>query len=267
MRVVLGLLIAAMIAAIIVVILIVLLQRRLLYFPDPVPPSLVQLDAAGLSRWPGQEAARGYIGVANAMAARGTVLVFHGNAGAAWQRAYYVEALEPLGYRVVLAEYPGYGGRAGTPSEAALVADGIASVEQVYQRYGEPIILWGESLGSGVAAAVARQSPVPLAGLVLLTPWDNLPALAQGHYPLLPLRYLMRDQYDSVANLKPFGGKVALLVAADDEIIPEVRSMTLYESLPGLKKLWRFAGAGHNSWPAAPDEHWWREVMDFVVEQ
>ena len=98
-----------------------------------------------------------------------------GNAGAAWQRAYYVEALELLGYRVVLAEYPGYDGRAGSPSEAALVADGIASVEQIYQRYGEPIVLWGESVGSGVAAAVARQSQVPLAGLVLLTPWDSLP--------------------------------------------------------------------------------------------
>jgi hypothetical protein len=259
--------IAAIVAAIILLTLIVLLQRRLLYFPDPVPPSPLQLDAAGLSRWPGQGVARGYVGLANASVARGTVLVFHGNAGAAWQRAYYVEALELLGYRVVLAKYPGYDGRAGSPSEAALVADGIASVEQIYQRYGEPIVLWGESLGSGVAAAVARQSQVPLAGLVLLTPWDSLPELAQWHYPLLPLRYLMRDQYDSIDNLKAFGGKVALLVAADDDIIPEERSMALYESLPGLKKLWRFAGAGHNSWPADPREHWWREVMDFVVEQ
>jgi pimeloyl-ACP methyl ester carboxylesterase len=81
------------------------------------------------------------------------------------------------------------------------------------------------------------------------------------------MRYLMRDQYDSIDNLKAFGSKVALLVAADDEIIPEARSMALYESLPGGKKLWLFAGAGHNSWPAAPDEHWWREVMDFVVGQ
>ena len=260
LRALLGLVLIASVA----VILITLLQRHLLYFPDPKPASPAQLDAAGLSPWPGESEPRGYIGVANAIVAQGTVLVFHGNAGSAWQRSYYSAALELQDYRVIVAEYPGYGGRQGAPSESSLVADGLATLQQVHQRYGEPIVLWGESLGSGVAAAVARQSPVPLAGLVLLTPWDSLSSVARYHYPLIP-QSILRDRYDSRANLKGFAGPVALVLAAEDEIIPESLSMALFQSLPGKKQLWRFADAGHNSWPAASHEAWWREVMDFIV--
>lgn len=247
-----------------VAVLIMLLQRHFLYFPDPVPASPAQLDAAGLSAWPGRGEARGYIGVARAAAARATVLVFHGNAGSAWQRAYYAVALELQGYRVILAEYPGYGGREGAPSESSLVADGLVTLQQVYQRYGEPIVIWGESLGSGVAAAVAHRSEVPLAGLVLLTPWDSLPAVVRHHYPLIP-QAIVRDRYDSRANLKKFPGPVALLLATQDDIIPEARSMALYQSLAGQKRLWQFVDAGHNSWPVSSAEAWWREVMDFVL--
>jgi pimeloyl-ACP methyl ester carboxylesterase len=244
--------------------LIMLLQQRFLYFPDPNPATPAQLDAAGVSAWPGQGEARAYIGVANAVDATATVLVFHGNAGSAWHRAYYVAALELQGYRVILAEYPGYGGREGAPSESSLVADGLTTLQQVHRRYGEPIVLWGESLGSGVAAAVAHQSEVPLAGLVLLTPWDSLSSVARYHYPLLP-QSIMRDRYDSRANLKGFAGPVALLLAAEDDIIPEAHSRALYQSLPGQKQLWRFIGAGHNNWPVASAENWWREVMDFIL--
>lgn len=259
-RAVLGLVLVAGVVAV----LIMLLQRHLLYFPDPVAATPAQLDAAGLSAWPGRGEVRGYIGVANATAARATVLVFHGNAGSAWQRAYYVAALELQGYRVILAEYPGYGGREGAPSESSLVADGVATLQQVHRRYGEPIVLWGESLGSGVAAAVAHQSEVPLAGLVLLTPWDSLPCVARYHYPLMP-QAIIRDRYDSRANLKKFAGPVALLLATQDDIIPEAHTMALYQSLSGQKRLWQFVDAGHNSWPVSSAEEWWREVMDFIL--
>lgn len=255
-----------LLAAVLLGALILLLQRRLLYFPDVVLPSPTGLSTAGLSFWPGPgEAYRGIIGSSEVVDGRGTVVVFHGNAGAAWQRSYYVDALESLGYRVVLAEYPGYGGRSGSPSEHALVDDGIATVQQVYQRYGAPVFLWGESLGSGVAAAVAGRITVPVEAIILLTPWDSLPGLAQSLYPFLPVRYLMRDRYDSIANLREFSGNIAVVVAARDEIIPGQHSMALYDALAGPKKLWRFEGAGHNSWPVSPGERWWAEVMAFAA--
>lgn len=240
------------------------LQRQLLYYPDRNAPSANQLQNYGLRYWPTADAYRGFIATAAPESPNGTVVIFHGNAGAAWQRHYYVNALQPLGYRVVLAEYPGYGGRSGTPSEKALVSDAQETVLQVYQQFGGPIIVWGESLGCGIAAALAADSSVPLSGVVMLTPWDNLPRMAQSAYWFLPARWVVRDKYDNTVNLRAFKGPVAVLVAEQDEIIPYAHSMLLYELLQEPKKLLLFDGAGHNSWPESAAESWWGEVMAFI---
>jgi len=240
------------------------LQRRMLYFPNPERPPQERAQSAGLAFWPAStEDYRGFVSV-EPVDAGATVVVFHGNAGRAVDRSYYAHALAPLGYRVLLAEYPGYGGRSGKPSEAAFVADAVETVELAYKEYGDPIYLWGESLGSGVAAAVAATSDVPIAGLVLLTPWDSLPDLAQFTYWFLPARWLVLDQYDSVENVTSYAGPVAVVVAERDELIPTQHSMRLFESVTANSKLWILAGAGHNSWPVQPEASWWREVVDFV---
>lgn len=243
-----------------------LLQRRMLYFPDTNPPSPQQLAAIGLARWPGAGGYRGVIGTQPQLHDRGTVLVFHGNAGAAWQRSYYVDALQPLGFRVILVEYPGYGGRPGAPSEDALVADAQETLRRTYAEYGAPIYLWGESLGSGVASAVAAAPAAPVAGVVLLTPWDALPDLAQSLYPFLPVRWLLLDRYDNMRNLANVTVPVAVVVAERDEIIPPARAERLYASLSAPKRRWLLPRAGHNSWPTAPGLAWWREVMAFVAD-
>lgn len=263
---ILRLLLALLIGALVLVTLVLLLQRRMLYFPDTRTPSLQQLEASGLESWPAQRAHLGWIGDDERSGERGTVVVFHGNAGAAWQRDYYVAALQPLGFKVVLAEYPGYGGRPGKPSEETLVADGLATVAGVEAQFGGPIYLWGESLGAGVAAAVAAGAGASVSGLVLLTPWDSLPSLAQALYPLGPFRHLLLDQYDSITNLAEFAPPVAVLIATEDEIIPGGHSQTLFQALGQPKRLWKFQGAGHNSWPAGEAEGWWEEVMNFVTQ-
>jgi alpha-beta hydrolase superfamily lysophospholipase len=145
------------------------------------------------------------------------------------------------------------------------VADAKETIELVYQEYGGPLFLWGESLGAGVAAAVAADPPVPVDGVVLITPWDTLGDLAQSLYWYLPAKWLMRDRYDNIGNLRSFEGPVAVLMAEGDEVIPPRRSSRLYASLPGPKRLWVFPGAGHNSWPTGPAETWWREVVDFMA--
>ncbi|MFO7634077.1 MAG: alpha/beta fold hydrolase [Caldilinea sp.] len=249
------------------VVLTFLLQRSMLYFPNRAAPSPAMLAMVGLSEWPADGAARGMIGVETPQPANGTVIVWHGNAGAAWQRGYYVDALQPLGYRVLLAEYPGYGGRPGTPSEATLVADAQETLRRAYEEFGAPIYLWGESLGAGVAAAVAAEPAAPVAGLVLLTPWDSLPDLAQRLYPFLPVRWLLRDRYDSVRNLAGVAVPVAVVIAEQDEIIPMAHAQRLYTSLPEPKQRWVLPGAGHNSWPVAPDQPWWRDVLTFVARR
>jgi len=110
-----------------------LLQNALLYYPDNY--SLTQLRQAiktsPVKLWPeADETYRGLITLSGAGDSRGTVVVFHGNAGSASDRMYYVRALEPLGYRVLLAEYPKYGARAGTLGEKSLVADAMSPREQ-----------------------------------------------------------------------------------------------------------------------------------------
>lgn len=243
-----------------------LMQRKMLYFPDPMASiQAVLLGADGtLEPWPGTGGAfRGYVlrPLPRPASARGTIVVFHGNAGSARDRGYYALALEARGYRVVLAEYPGYGGRAGAPSEDAFVQDGRDTARRALAEFGGPLWLWGESLGAAVAAGVAADRTLPVAGVALITPWDRLTDLAQSLYWYLPARWLLRDRYDTIAALREYGGAVAVLVAERDEIIPARHSQRLYEALPGLKRRWLFAGAGHNTWPADPRAAWWDEVL------
>ncbi|MBW1729497.1 MAG: alpha/beta hydrolase [Deltaproteobacteria bacterium] len=242
-------------------------QRQLLYYPDQEKMSEARIRAMGLRYWPSpNNEYKGFISKTTSSTAKGLVIVFHGNAGAAWNRIYYVEALGRLGYRVLLAEYPGYGGRKGKLGEKSFVKDARETVKAAYSEFRGPVYLWGESLGCGVVAAVAAGPPAPISGIIMLTPWDSLPHLAQSIYWYLPVRWLIRDKYDNVANLKSFHGPVAVLVAGQDEIIPKKLGLRLYEALPGPKKLWVFEHSGHNDWPTAPNETWWRKVMEFVSE-
>jgi len=246
--------------------LMALMQRKMLYFPDPAAPiQTVRLGADWmLEPWPGTgEAFRGYVRgpLPGSASTRGTVVVFHGNAGGARDRGYYALALEGRGYRVVLAEYPGYGGRAGSPSEETFVQDGRDTARRALAEFGGPLWLWGESLGAAVAAGVAADRTLQVAGVALITPWDRLTDLAQSLYWYLPARWLLRDRYDTMAALREYPGAVAVLIAERDEIIPTRHSQRLYEALSGPKRRWLFAGAGHNTWPADPRAAWWDEVL------
>jgi pimeloyl-ACP methyl ester carboxylesterase len=240
------------------------MQRRLLYQPFGGGISPQRAAELGLRHWPSVEDFRGFVPFDEQPAPRGTVVVFHGNAGAAFHRGFYFPALSRHHLRVVLAEYPGYGGRPGRPSESTLVADALETIALAQRMYGEPLYLWGESLGAGVAAGAIAQTDVPIAGLVLFTPWDSLPAVAQTHYPYLPVRWLVLDRYQTVDNLDAFAGRIAVILAGMDEVIPVKHGQNLYDSLPGNKQLWLFEGARHNSMPIEADQDWWGQVVGFL---
>jgi uncharacterized protein len=251
----------------VLVLLAYLFQDRLIYLPERTSMEEVArgAQAAGLKLWPENVGEyRGLVPINPPSAARGTVVVFHGNAGNALDRNYYMQPLQRLGFRVILAEYPGYGGRAGKPGETILVADGRETVRMALREFGGPIHVWGESLGCGVASAVVADPGAAVDGVILLTPWDSLPRTAQAHYWFLPARWLVRDKYDNVRNLQRFSGPVAVLVAGQDEVIPNRLTQTLLQNITATKRSWVFQGAGHNSWPIAPELTWWAEVMDFV---
>lgn len=207
---------------------------------------------------------KGFVSTAERNHLMGTIIVFHGNAGTAADRTYYIKALAPLGYRVILAEYPGYGARVGKLGEKSFVSDAKEILQDVYKHYGSPIFLLGESLGCGVAAAVAKDPPVTIDGIFLITPWDTLLSVAKSKFPWLPLQFFMKDKYDSISNLKGYQGRIAIAGAERDEVIPMRHAVALYQSLPGRKAMWVVEGAGHNDWAMIVDKAWWREIMEFL---
>ncbi len=257
----------------VVCVAVALHQRRLLYFPERLDESQARKSFAfyRVDAWP-EGAGAGYRGavkttVPEAALTNGTILVFHGNAGGAQEREYYCETFQKLGWRVILAEYPGYGARPGQPGEAAFREDGRETARLVRQRYPGKLIVLGESLGSGVAASVAADPDVKADAVILATPWDTLASVATHHYPWLPVRLFLRDRYDSVAYLKHYAGPVTILMAEDDEIMPAASTLALYEGLPhaGLKKLERVPCCGHNEWFWQVPDTRWREILASVA--
>lgn len=239
-----------------------LMQDRLLYYPEPA--TVERVTSAGLRAWPSPEDFRGLVAEPRAPA-RATAIVFHGNAGHVGHRAFYAQALVPLGVRVVLAEYPGYGPRTGKPGEAAFVADAVETVERVHREYGGDLLLVGESLGAAIAAAAGAHHRARVAGLVLVTPWNRLADVGAHHYRWLPVRWMLRDPYDVVQSLAAFDRPVVVAVAAQDRIVPARFGTALHDALPGPRRLVVIEGSDHNDWPARVDSDWWSGAVDFAL--
>ncbi len=237
-------------------------QDSLLYFPDKA--SVADLATGGLQPWPSAADFRGLLAEPTGPV-RGTAIVFHGNAGHAGHRRFYATALNRLGLRVILAEYPGYGPRGGALGEQSLVADAEQSVAMAHRQYGAPLLVIGESLGAGVASAASARQREVTASLLLITPWDRLEQIASHHYPWLPVKWLLRDSYDSAAHLRSFGRPILVAVAEHDSIVPARFGTALYEALSAPKQLKVIRSAEHNDWPDRVDNGWWRETIDFLL--
>lgn len=243
---------------------IAMFQDRLLYFPAKA--TVAGMVSAELRAWPAHDDFRGLVAEPSGTV-RGTAVLFHGNAGHAGHRAYYAEALTRLGLRVVLAEYPGYGPRGGAVGERSLVDDAEQTLLLAHRLHGAPLLLVGESLGAGVAAAAAGRQRDKTAGVLLITPWGRLEHVASHHYPWLPVKWLLRDRYDSVAHLASFDRPVMVVVAEGDSIVPARFGTALHESLPGRKRLAVIEAAEHNDWVRHVDDRWWDEAVSFLLEE
>ena len=241
-----------------------MLQDHLLYFPQRA--SLSEMLEPGLAAWPSGTDFRGLIAEPpGQIKPRGTAIVFHGNAGHAAHRRYYADTLNALGLRVILAEYPGYGPRDGKPSELPLVADAAETIALALKTYGGPVLVIGESLGAGVAAAAVAQVNDNAVSLLLITPWDTLANVAAYHYPWLPVRWLVGESYNSVSNLRDFAQPTMVVVAERDDIVPARFGVALYEGVTAPSKFISISGVGHNDWSDAVDAQWWRSALEFLL--
>ena len=250
------------VAGLIVLAVIALFQDRLLYLPAKA--AVGDMASGGLRAWPGPHDFCGLVAEPVGVV-RATAIVFHGNAGHAGHREFYATALTRLGLRVILAEYPGYGPRGGTVGERHLVDDAEQAIALAHRLHGPPLLLIGESLGAGVAAAAGARQRDKTAGLLLITPWDRLENVAAYHYPWLPVKWLLRDRYDSVSHLASLVRPVVVAVAERDSIVPARFGAALFEALPDPKRLAVIALADHNDWVEHLDARWWQEAASFLL--
>ncbi len=147
-------------------------------------------------------------------------------------------------YAVLFLNYRGYGSSTGSPSEAALVADALAAYDQLAGSY-DRVVLYGRSLGTGIAVQVAAQRQV--AGLILVAPYDSMVAVARKIYPFLPVSLLLQDRYDSIKLAPDITVPALFLVGADDSIIPQQHARALADAWGGPVDWHLLAGAGHNT--------------------
>lgn len=154
------------------------------------------------------------------------------------------------GRALYLMHYRGYGASTGRPSESALQADALALFDTVRATHPE-ILVVGRSLGSGIAVRLASLRPVQ--ALVLVTPYDSLREIAARQFPMFPVRWLLKDSYDSVIHAPAVIAPTLLLAAEHDEVIPAESTARLAASFrPGVARLEVIAGTGHNTISLSP---------------
>jgi hypothetical protein len=259
------------------VFLLTLLQRHLIYMPSRGREEdlIRQAENEGLRPWRGQgEELVGWRTElrGDAPFPRNRLVVFHGNAGYAQHRTYYVDGFLgiPQGsstWEVFLFEYPGYGAREGTRNEENLAAAARRALEALRVENSRPVYLLGESLGSSFASRLAAAEPQSVHGLFLVTPMTCLADVAASHYPFAPVRWMLRERHDVRGNLRAYPGPVAFLVAGRDEVMKDSLGKKLFESYAGRKKLWLQPQAGHNTLDLSMGIPLWREVSAFLDQK
>ena len=220
------------------------LQRSLIYFPPPPSPG-PHPRAFTLS----VEGADVCVTV-RVHSGPNAVMYFGGNAEDVGQSLPALLAAFPDD-ALYLMNYRGYGGSSGTPSEAALFADSLALFDRVRSDH-ETVVLVGRSLGSGVAVHLASRRPV--SRLVLVTPFDSLRELAARQFPYLPVRYMLRDKFESSRFAGAITAPTLVIAAEHDEVIPRRSTESLLTRFrTGVASLVVVPGVGHNTISGHPD--------------
>ncbi len=267
MRGVLNILISAITVYAVILLLVFLFQARLVYFPEVeralvATPRAVGLDFEEVRLAADGETLHGWWVPAHA--ARGVVLILHGNAGNISHRLEYLAMFNRLGYAALIIDYRGYGKSSGTPSEDGTYRDGEAAWRHLIEaRKLEPrdIVLFGESLGGGVATWLALQHR-PRA-LVLASTFTSVPDLGAQVYRWLPVRLLARIEYDNLERIRQHTVPVLIAHSRNDDIIPFSHGQALFAAANEPKQFLELRG-GHNDGFIFMREEWVREVGVFL---
>lgn len=229
-----------------------LFQRQLMYLPateraDPAANGLAEMQAVRLTTDDGLALTGWYRAAA---AERPTVVFFQGNAGHIGHRGYKVRPFLDAGFGLLLVGYRGYGGNPGAPSEQGLYADGRAALAFLKDA-GVPAkrwVLYGESLGSGVAVQLAHAQAAtdPVGAVVLEAPFTSMAAVAQHHYPFVPALWLVKDRYESLDKIAAIKAPLLVIHGERDDVVPVTFGRTLFAAAREPKESHWISRGGHN---------------------
>jgi uncharacterized protein len=222
-------------------------QRRLQYFPDRHLTNPAQVGMSGvedlrLTTDDGETLVAWYV---PAKDGHPLVLYFHGNGGALVDRVQRFLAFAASGYGLLAISYRGYGGSTGSPTQKGLMADGETACRQARARGygGGRIVLMGESLGTGVAIALAATHEA--AALVLDSPFSSAAEVAAAHYPMFPVNWLMFDQFRSDLVIGGVHIPVLVMHGDEDDVVPIRLARRLFELANEPKTFMRVSGGKH----------------------
>ncbi|WP_241766935.1 alpha/beta hydrolase [Burkholderia glumae] len=242
-----------------------LMQDRLLLpsTPGTADPRGMPHPGERVERWQIRGAYAGYVVTPAGAAPRGTVIVYHGNEESAETKLPLADVFAHAGYRVVIAEYPGHGRRAGARTMRAALAASREALAQTLASWPGEVWLVGESLGTGMAARVVQGNEHALAGVALITPWDTLASVAHEQYPAFPVRWMLHDPFDSVAATAAYRGPLVIIGSQRDTLIPVAHAERLARAHPG-SRLMLLPEANHDSWFDAMTAPRWQQVLHWL---
>ena len=229
-----------------IVALLYVTQRSLQYFPErfrttPAEVGLPQAEEVVLKTPDGQSVIVWHV---PPRGDKPVVLYLHGNGGALAHRADRFRAITADGTGLVALSYRGYGGSTGSPTEAGLITDAETAYAFTAARYpADRIVLWGESLGTGVAIALAAEKPV--GRIILQSPFTSTADIGAARYWYVPVRLLMKDQFHSDLRIGKVTAPVLVLHGDADRVVPIALGERLYAMIKAPKQFVRFQGAGH----------------------
>jgi fermentation-respiration switch protein FrsA (DUF1100 family) len=226
--------------------MIYLVQRSLMYFPDtahvsPAAAGLPEAEEVPLTAADGVHIAAWHVPPRDG---KPVILYFHGNGGALRFRVERFHKLIADGIGLVALEYRGYGGLSGSPSEQGLIADAQAAYRFAVSRYpAQQLVLWGESLGSGVAVALAAEQPV--GRVILEAPFTSAVAVGSQHYWYLPVSLLMKDQFHSDTRIAKVTAPLMIMHGVHDRVVPYAMGERMFDLANQPKHFVRFLDGGH----------------------
>jgi fermentation-respiration switch protein FrsA (DUF1100 family) len=245
-----------------------LLQRRFIYYPNPerVLPQQAGMIGVEERMLTMPDGVRVVAWHAKAKPGNPTLLYFHGNGGSIAGRGNRIRAYTAMGWGVYIMSYRGYGGSGGSPSEKANVADARIAYGALLQEGvpAESVILYGESLGSGIAARLATERKA--AGLVLEAPYTSIVDIARTQFPWLPAGWFLVDRYETEKVLPQVRMPLLILHGRLDGLIPLQMGERLLEIANPPKDLVVFPEGHHNNLYAPGNDAqvkvlaWWERL-------